>query len=383
MQQTNLLMVGNFSSSTAYAWRMIGSCFIALGKDFIEHGNKATVCFPQVDSIPEYYQDTGIEIVEFDFNQAKPAELFKFIMERKINALYLIDKSSFSLRYALLRFAGIHCIIIHEHFSGEPTFPNIIKRLIKSVCNRIRLVSADKVIAVSNYERWHQIEIACIPLEKVLVIYNGLNISDYTLDNVVDVYKQFKIQDNKKIVFCCGRANFYKGIQILIQAADILIHKKKRDDLFFLYCGDGPDLEAFRSMIHELNLEEVFLCAGEVHNLNRILPGVDVCVSPSICQEAFGMAVIEAMAAAKPVIASRVGGMAEIIEDGVDGIYVEPFDYMSIARLIETVIDNRGLSTKIGLAAKQKVKEKYDINIQQQMIINLFHEVCDIQSLNS
>lgn len=216
---------------------------------------------------------------------------------------------------------------------------------------------------------------SCVPFNKIITVLNGVDNNDYKPENKLDLNSIYNIPLNKKIVFCGGRANYYKGIHHFIQAADLLVNNRKRKDLFFLYCGDGPDLEKFKLQVKDLKLEKDFLCAGQVYNINRILPSVDICIVPSIWQEGFGLAVIEAMAAGKPVIASRVGGMAEIIDNGIDGFYVEPGDYAGIADLIERLVDDRGLYEKTSMAAYEKVITKYDIKEQQRAIIQIFHDL--------
>ena len=95
-------------------------------------------------------------------------------------------------------------------------------------------------------------------------------------------------------------------------------------DLFFLYCGDGPDISKFKKIVAEYDLSRFFCFAGNSNQVNEILKSVHVCVVPSVWQEGFGLMVIESMAAGVPVIATRVGGMAEIIDDGFDGLLAIP-----------------------------------------------------------
>lgn len=371
----NLLMVGNFSSSTGYAWNMIGSCFNELGSDFIENGNRSIVCYPKVDVIPKYLKDNRIEVVEFDFEKSSFFDLIRFLRKNKIKIVYLIDKKAVSLRYAFLRMSGVKNIIVHDHTSGHRTQPKGIKRIAKALANRLNIISADRVLVISEYVKRRQIEVSCVPSEKVITVLNGVDRTDYAPENKLDLNSIYNIPLNKKIIFCGGRANRYKGIHHFIQAADILINHRKRKDLFFLYCGDGPDLDEFRAQVKALRLENDFLCAGQVKNINHILPCVDVCVVPSVWQEGFGLAVIEAMAAGKPVIASRVGGMAETIEDGVGGFYVEPGDYTGISDFIERLVDDRELYERMRIAAYEKVITDYDIRKQQRMIVQIFHDL--------
>ncbi len=371
----NLLMVGNFPSSTGYAWNMIGSCFNELGSDFIENGNRSIVCYPKVDVIPEYLKDDRIELVEFDFDKASFIDLIRFLRKNKIKIVYLIDKKAFSLKYAFLRMSGVRNIVVHDHTSGQRTQPEGIRRAIKKLANRLSIVSADVILTISEYVKRRQVEVSCVPSKKVITVLNGIDINDYTPENKLDLNSIYNIPLHKKIIFCGGRANYYKGIHHFIQAADILKNNRKRKDLFFLYCGDGPDLDEFREQVKALGLENDFLCAGQVNNINHILPSVDICIVPSVWQEGFGLAVIEAMAAGKPVIASRVGGMAEIIKDGIDGFYVEPGDYTGIADFIESLVDDRELYESMRRAAYEKVITGYDIRKQRRMIVQVFRDL--------
>lgn len=374
----NLLMVGNFPSGTGYAWKMIGSCFTSLGRYFLQNGHNATVCFPQLDIIPDYYKSSGIEIIEFDFEHASALNLLNFIRNNKVNIVYFIDKPSYSIRYAILRLGGVRYIVIHDHTSGGRSQPKGFKRLIKIICNRIKFFSADKILAISNFVRERQVFCSCVPTHKLVTIFNGIDLSDNPVIDKYNVHELYRIPCDKKIIFCSGRANLYKGIHLFIRAAEILINHRKRDDLFFLYCGDGPDFIKLKSMIQKYSLERAFLCTGYVDYIDRILPSVDVCVVPSIWQEGFGLVVIEAMAAGIPVIASKVGGMAEIIDDGIDGFYIEPGDYLEIANIIEKIVDNTILRDRIVKKAKYKIRTSYNLKKQQQNIIEVFQNLCGV-----
>ncbi|MCX6340253.1 MAG: glycosyltransferase family 4 protein [Candidatus Aureabacteria bacterium] len=86
----------------------------------------------------------------------------------------------------------------------------------------------------------------------------------------------------------------------------------------------------------------------------------DICVVPSVWREPFGIAAVEAMAAGKPVVASRVGGLEDIIEDGVTGFLVEPGNVRALTERLITLIDDASLRTRMGDAAKQKARCHYD-----------------------
>lgn len=374
----NLLMVGNFSSGTGYAWKMIGSCFCQLGSNFIQQNKKAYVCFPKVDIVPDQYLTSKIEVVEFDFSNAGFLEIVRFILDRNIRTVYLINRGFHSFRYFPLRLAGVRHIVVHDHTSGERTKPKFIKGVLKQLVNKIGLIPADKVIAISDYVRQRQIDVGCVPPDRVVTILNGIDVSGIGEENHTVSLEAFQIPPGYKVIFCNGRAHKDKGIQFVIKAADVLINNRKRNDLCFLFCGDGPDLNMFRNMIKELNLESRFYCPGHVDSIRNILSDVYACVVPSIWQEGFGLVVIEAMLAGVPVIASKVGGMAEIIDEGVDGYYVEPGDYTGIADLTEKLANDRELRDRIGRKAMEKVKNIYDSKIQQSRIVDVFRELGEV-----
>lgn len=372
--EQNLLMVGNFPSSTGYAWEFIGKCFVELGAYFVKRGQKVFLCFPLVNNAPESFIINNIEVIQFDFSNAGICGLFYFVYKRRIKVVYLIDRPTIHSKYFVLRLAGVRVLVVHHHTSGESNKSSTIRRIIKYVLNRSRFFSADSVITVSNYVRQLLID-AHVPAKKVVTICNGIDVSKYGVKDKTDPHSLFKIPRDKKIVFCCGRASFYKGIHIFIKAADVLVKKVKRADLAFVYCGDGPDLNHFKKIIHDLNLEDSFWCPGHVESIDRILPHTTVCVAPSICQEAFGLVVIESMASSVPVIASKVGGMAEIIDNGIDGYYVEPGDYNRIAEYIEVLVNDEDLRSKMGFLARKKATKFYDFNNTKKQLVRLFQKL--------
>jgi len=373
----NLLMVGNFSSSTGYAWNMICSCFCALGRYFIQNNRKAYVCFPKVDILPKKYIENNIEIIEFDFYGAGFFKTIKFIRNNDIGTVYLIDRGFYSFKYVILRVAGVRKIIVHDHTSGERSSLGLVKKNLKKLRSRFKLISADHMVAISDYVKKRQIDIAYVAQSNVSTIYNGVDLSSFS-EKLANVYDLFNIPIDKKIILCCGRANYYKGIEFFIKAADLLINKKKRHDMIFLYCGDGPDFHEFIKLIKKYRLDDSFRCPGYVDFTKKIYKVASVCVVPSVWQEGFGLVVIESMAAGTPVIASKIGGMAEIIDDGVDGFYVEPGDFIQIAYLIEKLVDDKELKKKISRKSIKKVTDKFDIEYQKTQIVNVFKRVCEI-----
>lgn len=371
----NIMMISNFPSSTGYAWKMINSCFEAIGEHFIINNNMAFICYPKIDSDIQHLTNKGIKAIEYDLWNSSFISNCNFVKTKNISIVYLIDKPTISVKYFFMRLAGVRWILVHDHTSGERTPPKGIKKILKYIFNNIRLFSADIVIAISDYVRSRHLKNSFVPERKLFTIYNGLDLSEYNDNKNTDIRKQYNIHNNKKIIYCCGRSNKYKGIHIFIKAADLLINTRKKGDLVFAYSGDGPDIQYFRDMVSQLKLDDHFIFTGYVASVHEFMKEAHVCVVPSIWQEGFGLVVIEAMASGVPVIVSKVGGMAEILEDGVDGFYFEQGDYNKIADIIETLIKDDTLRGNIVISARNKIINKYNIHNQTEKIIDIIKKL--------
>ena len=381
LPKNNLLIVGHFSPGVGYAWNTISEYFLALGKMFLDFGNRAYIWYPRAEQIPEKFQDTGIEIMQYDFFNSNLVDLYRFIKKNAVKVVYLTDRPVFSFRYLICRLAGVKKIVVHDRTSGDRAVPGLLKKWIKKIINHYPILSADIAIAISEFVRQRLIRVNCFPEQRTVRIWNGIDIEKFKPGFDDFVFREFNIPRSKKIVFSYSRANRYKGIGVLIDTARILIHEKKRHDLFFLYCGDGHDLEHFRTLVRENNLTDYFLCPGETQSVDRILKGTHIVVVPSLWQEGFGLSVIEGMASGKPVIASRVGGIKEIITDSVDGYLVPPGDSRELAEKIGMILDNKDLHERVGSLARRTVINLFNIEDKKRELLQVFrspetHEIC-------
>lgn len=370
----NILIVANFPSETGYAWNTIGEYFHSLGSMFIAEGRKAVLCYPKVNGIHDLFVGSGIEIEEFDFFGSRLSSIIRFIKAHDIRILYLTDRPVYSLKYLASRLAGVRKIVIHDRTSGHRDVPGRAKQWLKTLVHRYPFFSVDLAIGVSDYVKNRLIQVSCLPSSRVVRVHNALDIDKFRPEPDELLYRKFGISPEKKIVFSHSRANTYKGIQTLIEAADILVHKKNIPDVMFVYCGDGPDLEFFRGLVQKKQLDGHFICPGNCGQIHRLLRGASVVVVPSIWQEALGLSVIEGMACGKPVIATRVGGIVEIIEDGKDGFHFEPEDSPALAQILETLLADAPLRERIGLAARKTTVGYWNIRDRKLELNQVFRE---------
>lgn len=155
-------------------------------------------------------------------------------------------------------------------------------------------------------------------------------------------------------------ANFYptKGLEYLIQAADSFTDI---DDSVFFIIGDGELRPELEKMIQNKGLGGKVFLLGQIHDAYKFLPAFDVFVLPSV-KEGFPWALIEAMSAKLPVIATDVGAIPEIIDDRKNGLLIKPEDPAGLADKIKEVLENDHLKNELGIQAHQTVLFKFDLD---------------------
>lgn len=156
-----------------------------------------------------------------------------------------------------------------------------------------------------------------------------------------------------------------KGLRILLEAMGRLKQEEGVPPFQLLIVGDGPSRSMLESMQEQLGLSHQVVFAGVRRDLPRILAMVDVFVLPSL-YEGFGIALLEAMAAGKPVIATTVGGIPEFVRSGELGLLVPPRDSVRLAAAIHQLLSDPTLAKTMGVNGQAYVCQKYTI----QSVVN-------------
>ncbi|HHM24281.1 MAG TPA: glycosyltransferase, partial [Bacteroidetes bacterium] len=180
------------------------------------------------------------------------------------------------------------------------------------------------------------------PPDFVRVIYNGVE-----LKSGVQPFPFEERFPGKKVILAAGRLTEQKGFDYLIGAAALL--RRKRQDLVFVIAGTGRLEAHLRSRIRKLHLEDTVELWGFRRDLDSLMAGAVLFVLSST-YEGMPNVVMEAMALGKPVVATDVNGVRELMVDGETGRIVPPRDSAALARAIEEVIDSPGLLRRYGEA---------------------------------
>jgi L-malate glycosyltransferase len=235
-----------------------------------------------------------------------------------------------------------------------------------SVAYRLMSNVPDRVFAVSEQVRRHCIEVDGIDPSRVLTIYNGLDLADW--DRVTQPAKR----SGESVIATVGNIRRVKGHDVFIRAAAAIALQFPKAT--FSIAGEvlEPDYFAeLQALVRELNLSDRFHFAGGITNLREHLAAADIFVLPSR-SEGFSNAIVEAMAASLPVIATDVGGNAEAVQDGVSGIIVPSEDVAALSVAILQLLSDPAKARQMGLEGKRLAAERFTTDAMMKQITSVY-----------
>jgi glycosyltransferase involved in cell wall biosynthesis len=214
----------------------------------------------------------------------------------------------------------------------------------------------DKIVAVSNRLK-EQIESSGVKPDKISVIDNGVDIRQFVCEEYDSLFKKKIGANNSKSIICSiGRLVQEKGFFHLLKAFKDI--KKSIPDTRLLIVGDGPLKEALGKAALELGISEKVTFAGIRNDISKILAITDIFVMASL-DEGLPMVLLEAMAAKKPVVATRVGAIPDIIEDGQSGILVASGNELELSFAVSGLLLDKHKVDCLAEEGLKMIQEKY------------------------
>jgi glycosyltransferase involved in cell wall biosynthesis len=203
------------------------------------------------------------------------------------------------------------------------------------------------------------------------LIYNGVDLERYDhQEPCCTLREEYGMDADAEIVGVVGRLELEKGHPTLLEAWPLVL--AEIPCAYLIIVGEGSRLDALREIARGLGVERHVIFTGRRDDIPAITAALDVAVLPSY-REAQGLTILEAMALARPVVASNVGGIPEMIEDGRNGLLVPPHDPAALAGAIVRLLADHQLADMIGRAGHDTVHDRFCI----QMMVNSVQELYD------
>jgi glycosyltransferase involved in cell wall biosynthesis len=225
--------------------------------------------------------------------------------------------------------------------------------------DRMCIRLCDEVIAVSEHTAQHLIEVEGAPPEKVHTIVNGFDESRVELPDPAggeQLRRELAAEDSYLLVIA-ARLHPEKGYEHLFRALPAVRASVDRP-VVLAVAGTGPFEAEFKRQVAELGCEREVRFLGFREDASRLMAEADLVVLPSVA-EAFGIALAEALYVGTPVVATRVGGIPEIVDEGVDGVLVPPADSQALAEAIAALLNDPERRAQLAGAGREKVTSRF------------------------
>jgi len=271
----------------------------------------------------------------------------------------------------MARLAGVRSILVTEH-SDYPQHPSLLGRIRKWLISH----NTNMTVAVSAAVQNVLLAQYRYPRRQVRVIRNGVDVGTIA-ERVVEidkgaVRKFLGLTSDVMVIGVVANLRPEKGVTYLVEAMPTILQSVPQARLVLV--GDGEKRSEIEALIHQLDLTDYVVLAGWQADVVPFLAAMDVFVLPSLF-EGLGLSMLEAMAAGRPIVASGVGGILEVITDHQTGILVPPADVAALSEAIIQVLNNRELAKTLGQNARATALAEYGLDAMVQAYLDIYAEL--------
>lgn len=284
------------------------------------------------------------------------------------------SKAGFLGRLAA-KLAGVPVIVHTVHgfafHDEEPLWRQVLFR------NLERLGShwCDKMIFISQPLIEWALKDHIVGEEKIAKIYSGIQLDQFCpvkSEEKNKIRNKWNLKQKDHVIGIVSKLWEGKGHGVLIEAFKLL--KEKITDAKLVIVGEGHLYDELCKMVDTNGLRESVLFTGFQMDVSEIIATFDVAVLPSFF-EGMGRVILEAMAMERPVVASRVGGIPDLIEQDVNGLLVRPGDVKGLADALEKLLNDKRLARKMGREGRKRIKEQFSAHVMVQSIEKVYREL--------
>jgi len=290
-------------------------------------------------------------------------KLKRLLKENDIRLIYCADNLSKLIGGIAGKMSGIkvvaHC---HDDFKEDA---------LGKTMRIFYLALLDRVLTVSEKVRkFFTVRGEISP--KAITVYNGINAGVFNPENVADNLRmELGLKDDAIMVGSIGVLEEDKGHVYLFEAMARL-KSEGINNVICLVCGTGPEEAALKEFVHEKGLDNEILFLGFHADIPGLLKAVDIVAITSLTIESFSMVAAESMAMKVPVVATNVGGLPEVVEDGKTGLIIPAGDVDALCSSIKYLIDNSDIRLKMGENGRKRVLERFTIEENVRKTENIF-----------
>jgi glycosyltransferase involved in cell wall biosynthesis len=358
------------------AWGGGPAIVLAITKALIERGDQVWVVTASREQTRRF-EEAGATVVELKhwFYQIHPRDLLAFVQlfllcrrERFDLVTTHTSKGGFIGRLAA-KFAGARHIVHHAHgFAfretqrrGTRRFYVLLERIAARACNVI--------ISVSEDHRRDAIRERVAPPQKIVSILNGIEVDSFDRTSMQEARQKLGLEGRGAWIGVASRLVPKKGLEDIIRAFPQIHEFYPHARLVLL--GEGPSQPELERQARSTGLGDRIHFPGFRRDVPELLAAFDIIAQPSI-SEGLSIAILEAMAAGKPVVACDIPGNREIITSGVNGTLVPPSDPPALATAMRSLLDNSAYARMLGKTAQADCRKRFSQNRMVRQTLSLY-----------
>ena len=323
---------------------------------------------------------SGVKVVIFDEKKYTSVAIFKkllkFFKTESIDIFHSHRYKENVLGSLAAKLGNVPCIIrtvhgVSEIFLGFEYIKMAAYRYLDDLTGKY---FTDKIIAVSmdiknTLQKQYQ-------KDKVICIYNAIDLGHANTDsNPEKTRTELQISQSDRVIGTIGRLTLVKGIEYFLKAARIIVDK--RSDVTFLIVGDGPLRTSLEQLSRKLQIEKFVKFVGYREDIYNLINIMDVFVLSSL-HEGIPTVLLEALAMGRPVVATRVGGIPEVLEQEDLGLLTEPENMLQLAEACFTLLDVTD-ANELKLKRRQYVAQKFSSERMSEKVIELYEALLGLR----
>ena len=315
-------------------------------------------------------------------------KIIKLKVKNRNNLIYIFKLANLIRRervdilhahFDLANFTTLWSIFISPrplYFWHQRNFTGKRLPLIRRLIFKILSLKAKKVIAISSAIKGDLID-SGVREDKIKMIHNGIDIEKFNILSKSDpgvikrLKKEFKIPDASFVIGAISQARSEKGLNYLIESFSEINKRYPQTKLLLVGAGEGYAYQDLKGLSERLGITDKVIFTEKRSDVSKILKIIDLVVIPSLL-EGLSNSALEAMASGKAIVASRIGGLPEIIEDGKNGLLVPAKDINKLRDAIITLISSENLRKKFSEQARKTVVERFNIDKTVKEIFDLY-----------
>jgi len=343
-------------------------------------GWKSVLCFDSLPP-PSVQQYLGLPNVTFEVlrNAWRPAleparHLARLLRRHRPSVLHLHYTGFLSLYPWLARLYGVQRIFFTDHasrpeghiISRAPAW----KRTVARVVNR----PLTRVISISDYNRRCVVEAGLFPKSRIELIYNAVSLArrDYSQEARAEFRRRHGIPQNRVMILQVSWIIPEKGVVDLLKAARLVLEHEP--NVHFVFAGEGRFRDEYTRQAKELRIDGNVSWTGQVADpfAEGLYAAADIVCQVSRWEEGFGWGIAEAMTCGKPIVATRVGAIPEIVKDGSTGFLVNRGDSSAMADVLTKLVRDERLRTALGAAGCAVAEREFDLVCYVGRVLQLY-----------